>query len=189
MTVAPLENSDRVTYGLGPISRLPHVWVGFLFALAFFLAEVIEVTGGNVSGLGPYTIMSAIAGWWYWLFCVHRFHKILGELSPHVDGEPTYQTTPGKAVGYHFIPFYNLFWIFKWPSELVRYVNSQDSSAQMISGGILGTCLLLGSLLSRLLDTAIGISLTFGVGLYIAGQLRQTIKRHNQLREAANTFA
>src|SRR5215212_9223493 len=46
---------------------------------------------------------------------LHRFHKILREISLDEEGDPTYRTTPGQAVGYHFIPIYSLVWIFKWP--------------------------------------------------------------------------
>jgi hypothetical protein len=170
-----------------PLSSLPHVWVGFLFAGAFLWAEIVEAEAGNTDLIGPYTFTASLAGWAYWLFCVHRFHKILREISLDEEGDPTYRTTPWKAVGYHFVPIYSVVWIFKWPIDLVRYVNSH-SSAQMMSGGTLGTFLFGATLVVLLFDGAAGLAMIFGLGLYIASKLRQAVLEHEQLREAAGVF-
>jgi hypothetical protein len=187
MTLASLNLSNRPYPRSEPVSSLPHVWVGFLFAGAFLWAEIVEAEAGNTDLIGPYTLAAALAGWAYWLFCVHRFHKILREISLDEEGDPTYRTTPGQAVGYHFIPFYGIVWLFKWPMDLVRYVNDH-SSARMISGGLLGTLYFGSVLVLRLLDGAAGFVLIFALGLYTASKLRQAVLEHEQLREAAQVF-
>jgi len=148
-------------------SSPPWVWFGFLFALAFFASEILEVALDlDQQNSQVLFVLIVLAGWIYWLFCVHRFHKILGEMTVN-----RYPISPGEAVGKHFIPFYNLYWLFAWPSTLSKHINSRGH-VQMIPGGLIGF-LLLVSLLLRYLDGAFGLAVTFGVGLYISAKLRR----------------
>ena len=179
--------SQSPTYSSQPPSPLPRVWIGFVLAFGFLVAEVVEVTQGNESAVGPLTVAIAIAGWIYWFFCVHRFHRILGELSPHVSGEPTYPITPRQAVGYHFIPFYNLVWYFKWTRELTDFVE-RYTSVKMISEVLLGALLLLSGLTVRVIDGFVGFTLLFAATLYISRQLRRAMAEHETLRETASAF-
>ena len=122
----------------------------------------------------------------YWLACVQRLHAILNLIAPWVDGKSTYPYTPGQAVGYHFIPFYNLFWVYKWPAELSRYLR-ENTPVRMISGGALGLISLF-ALLLRFLDGFLGFSLLFLIGLYISSKLRQAMGEHERMRGAAEVF-
>jgi hypothetical protein len=162
-----LLNSDTVTKDHPAKSSPPWVWFGFLFALAFLVAEFLEVgLELDRQSFQFLFILIILAGWIYWLFCVHRFHKILGEMTFN-----RYPISPGEAVGKHFIPFYNLYWLFGWPSALSKHVNSRGH-VRMLPGGVIGFLLLL-SILLRYLDGAFGLAVTFGVGLYISAQLRR----------------
>ena len=152
-------------------SSLPWVWVGFFFAAAFLLGEfaplLSEMTESSANGL---LILIFLAGFIYWLFCVHRFHKILREMS---DG--SYGITPGEAVGRHFIPILNLIWIFKWPIAFSEYINSKGR-VRMMSGQLIGLFLLICWLL-RFVDGSIALACMFGVALYLSAKLG----RHMQL--------
>src|SRR5437867_11265734 len=102
-------------------SSPPWVWFGFVFAVAFFVAEFAELLLGlNQEAFKPLFVLIVLAGWIYWLFCVHRFHKILGEMTAN-----RYPIAPGEAVGKHFIPFYNIYWLFAWPLALSNHINSR----------------------------------------------------------------
>lgn len=175
-------------YSSRPPSPLPRIWIGFVLAFGFLVAEVVEAAQGNEAELGPFTAVAAIAGWSYWLFCVHRFHRILGQLSPHVGGEPTYPITPRQAVGYHFIPFYGLFWFFKWTRQLSEFLTTHTSVRTASAAG-LGTILLLSAIVVRAVDAFIGLSLLFAVAAYLSKKLRQAIVERESLRETASAFA
>ncbi|HZE69570.1 MAG TPA: hypothetical protein VE135_08620 [Pyrinomonadaceae bacterium] len=152
-------------------SSEPWVWVGFIFAFAFFVGEfVVLFTGMDEAGANLLLISIGLMGFIYWLFCVHRFHKILREMSAK-----SYGITPGEAVGRHFIPFLNLVWIFKWPAAFSEYINGRGR-VHMISGNVIGLFLLI-SLLLRFLDGAVGLACLFGVTLYLSAKLR----KHMQL--------
>jgi S1-C subfamily serine protease len=154
-------------------SVLPKVWVGFIFAGTFLFVEAIELSMGNEGGTGFLTSVVAIGGVIYWLFCVHRFHRILRELSA-----TKYPISPGRAVGYHFIPIYSLYWIFKWPIEFSKFINSQEF-VRMVPGGLLGFLLLLSTVLYRTVDGALGLVCIFGISTYMASKLQ----RYKQIRE------
>ncbi len=152
-------------------SSAPWVWFGFFFAAAFMIAEFVVVfTEMEESMANLLLLFIALSGFIYWLVCVHRFHKILREMSGN-----QYSITPGEAVGRHFIPFVNLVWIFKWPAAFEEYINGRGR-VRMISGNLIGL-LLLGSLLLRFVDGAVGLAGLFGVTLYLSAKLR----RHMQL--------
>lgn len=150
-------------------SSLPWVWFGFAFAIAFFAAELAELFLELDQSFQLVFVIIILSGWIYWLACVHRFHKILDEMSAH-----SYHIAPSEAVAKHFIPFYNFYWIFAWPSSLSSHLNSRGH-VRMISGGLIGLGLLV-SVLLRYVDGALGLALTFAVGMYISAKLRKHMK-------------
>jgi hypothetical protein len=162
----PLTETDEQL----PHSSPPWVWVGFLFAFAFFVIEVLFVALDlEERGVNLILMFVLIGGWIYWLVCIHRIHKILAELTRN-----KYPISPGEAAGYHFIPFYNLVWIFKWPIELSGYLNRRGR-VKMISGGLIGA-LLLVALLLRFLDGSLGMLCMFAVLVYVSAKVKQHVK-------------
>jgi Co/Zn/Cd efflux system component len=165
-----------------PKSSLPPVWVGFFFPGAFMAAEIVEIfsTGleeelSNVEVSIP-MIVIAVAGWAYWLFCVYKFHKVLDEMS-----RGKCPVMPGLAAFGHIIPFFNLYWFFKWPSELSSYLKSRGG-VQIVSGYFIGALLLIFVLTTRWFDAGIGLAGLFAVVAYVNRKLQQYIRT---LKEAS----
>lgn len=153
-----------------PKSSLPWVWVGFLFAGAFFVLEMAwALMELDELAINVVLTFIVIGGWIYFAVCVHRIHKILNELARN-----RYPFTPGEAASKHFIPFYNIVWLFKWPSELSRYINGKGH-VRMISGGVIGTLLLL-AVLVRVVDGSFGMAFLFGVMMYVSFKVKQHVK-------------
>jgi hypothetical protein len=153
-----------------PSSSPPWVWVGFLFAGAFFVIEILFVALElDEPTVDLFLTLILIGGWIYWLVCVHRIHKILAELTRN-----RYPISPGEGAVKHIIPFYNLYWVFKWPAELSDYLNRRGR-VRIISGYAIGAMLLL-SLLLRMVDGAIGMAFLFGVTLFISSKLKAHVK-------------
>jgi hypothetical protein len=153
-----------------PRSSPPWVWVGFLFAGAFFIIEIaFVVLGLDETGINLILTLIVIGGWVYFTICVYRIHKILNELTHN-----RYPYTPGEAAGRHYIPFYNLVWLFRWPAELSNYINGKGR-VRTISGGVIGTLLLL-AVLVRLVDGAFGMAFLFGVMMYVSHKVKQHVK-------------
>lgn len=150
-------------------SSPPWVWFGYIFAFTFLVCEVLEEVLELNDSLNLVMLFISLVGWIYWLFCIHRFHKILGELSRH-----RYPITPSEAVGRHFIPFYNLVWVFKWSGQMSDYLNTRGR-VKMVSGNVIGLLLLLG-ILFRFFDTAIALAWLFSVALYLSTKLRRHLE-------------
>ncbi len=152
-----------------PVSALPKVWIGFLFAAAFLVVEIREGPTYSLEEFSPTLIVIGLFGAGYWMFCVHRFHKILGEL------DSSYGISPGAAVGYHFIPFFNFYWVFKWPSEFSKFINSRKN-IKMIPGGLLGFLLLISLLINGYVNQTAGLAFIFGLSLYFKNRLSKQIE-------------
>ena len=150
---------------------LPWVWFGFVFAAAFFVEgfvaiflELDQIVARAV------LILLSLSGWIYWLCCVSRFHTILREISRNHCS-----ITNAEAVGKHFIPFYNLYWLFKWPATLTDYLDKRGR-VKIVSGNVLGAILLLSFLTARFFDAGVGLIGVFAVGMYISAKLRSHLK-------------
>ena len=148
-----------------PRTASPAVGKGFLFAGLFFVGEVTFVDYET-----PFTLLLALyGGWFYWIYCVHRMHVILAELTTY-----SYRVPPGKAAGRHAYPWYNIFWILYWSWVFAKYLNKRGR-VRIISGGLLGPMLLL-SLLLILVDGAVGLTSLFAVTMYMSGKLAKHVE-------------
>lgn len=130
------------------------------------LAEFFDVAAGFKGELGAHTLFF-IGGTVYWFFCLHRFHDILKHVS-----FGAYPISSAAAVGFHFIPFYNFYWIFKWPITFIQFLKRNQNVA--IPGWLIGLSLLLSMLVGRM-DGAIGLAIIFCILSYLASKVRQQV--------------
>lgn len=163
--------SDSLVEEVRPKTSLPWVWFGFFFVAAFVIEETLAIALEFDQEFANLVLIPiALAGWIFWFYCVYRFHKILGEIS-----RQRYPIGSGEAVGKHFIPFYNLVWIFQWPAVMSNYLNRHER-VKMVSGHLLGFFLLLFTLLGRFFDGGVGMTGIFVVGMYMSAKLRKHIE-------------
>ncbi|HEV2829370.1 MAG TPA: hypothetical protein VGW76_17360 [Pyrinomonadaceae bacterium] len=154
-----------------PGSSFPWVWFGLFFVAAFAILEALMVALELDERMATaWLILISLAGWVYWLFCVSRFHKILQQISRN-----HYPISSREVVWKHFIPFYNLVWVFRWPAELSNYLNRRQR-VKMVSGNLLGVFLLIFLLTGRFIDGGVGLAGTFTVGMYISAKLRKHVE-------------
>jgi hypothetical protein len=153
------------------VPKLPVIWVGYLLGVATIVSEFVAIglhpELAKEGGIPPlYLFLASFVGGVYWFVCVHRYHVILA----HVPGW-THPISPARAVGFHFIPFYNLYWVFKWPKEIAKFVNSRLRSPVMkpIPVGVA----VLGALVLRILDPGFGLILLFFPMSYMSECLRR----------------
>jgi hypothetical protein len=151
-----------------PRTSTPQVWIGFIFAISFLMGELVAVGSGDDDSLDTFLLLTVIAGWLYWIWCIHRIHRVLAELSNY-----RYPVEPGAAAVRHIFPIYNLFWVFYWSSKLSHYLNVRGR-VRILPGAVLGAMLLL-SLLLRFLDGAIGMASLFGVTWYISNKVKMHV--------------
>ena len=152
--------------------KFPKLRGGYLLASLSFLLLIMSNIMIAVLNLkdwtaNPVAVVFTVSGficgfvtWIYWFINVHRFHKIVSEVT-----QQSYPITPGRSVGYQFIPFFNIFWMFKWPSELAEFVNHIKGD-KVINKWAPGWYFLLAGIVSRLLG-ALGLIIDFMVLSYL----------------------
>jgi hypothetical protein len=127
------------------------IWVGFILAGAALLFGLIDVF--TQGGYGPrqqtWSSIFNLAYAVYFLVCLFQLHNRLQTAT-----KGAYPISPGKAVGFHFIPFYNFYWIFKWPAEITKFINTQAKSKRYFTG--MGGLCILGALLVGLIPIPTG---------------------------------
>jgi hypothetical protein len=161
------------------IEQLPKVWIGYLLALATFVGEALAVTRhpelmkGDGLVVPPLEIyLPAFVALVYWLVCVHRYHVVLSK----VPGWK-HSITPNKAVWFHFIPLFNLYWVFRWPGAIAEFVNQRVGRPEM-KGWIVGVGFLASALCRLLVDAALGLGILFFTCSYISAQLTRALGKN-----------
>jgi hypothetical protein len=150
---------------------LPAIWIGYLLGLATVIAEFVAVSLHpeleKEGGIPPlYLFLVSFVGGVYWFVCVHRYHVIMARAPGW-----THPISPARAVGFHFIPFYNLYWVFKWPQEIAKFVNARLRRPIMrpVAVGVA----VLAALILRILDPGFGLILLFFPMSYVSECLRR----------------
>ena len=150
------------------------VWPGFVFVTAVFAAEVFDSEQGADARAG-WTVpllVTYLPGLIYWLMCIYRLHKIMREQSGG-----TYRIKPAEATYYHFLPFFNLYWVFAWPSYFTSYLGERDMPYKSLHGVLCGAGLLTSLILVRVFDSALGMAGLFIVMALLSRWLRRFISR------------
>ena len=187
--------NDNVKSIGSPKTSVPRVWIGLIFVVAPFLLLMSGSPGyemqrfdsqGNMEDLTPsnpmipYAAILLIIGWGYWIYCIHRMHKVL------LHTKSDYPISPNKAAWFNLIPFYNLVWVFQWTNQIVKYVN-ENSSQKMLVGwtgaflcfGLVITYLFTISLFnnteSSLAIFSIALGIIMIVGIFITKKIYKTI--------------
>jgi hypothetical protein len=171
-----LSHSDSGTDRLhSQTPPLPRLWVGYLFVLAAVAAEIVAaelhpemLNGGRITP-PLYLFLVVFLGLVYWLVCIHRLHVVM----QHVPGWK-HPISPARAVGFHFLPVYYLYWIFRWPQEIARFVNLKLEHPVM-KYQIAGAISLVAFFIGPLFDPALGLFLLFFSVSYVSVWLRRAL--------------
>ncbi len=158
-------------------TQLPNLRFGFGLAIVLFVLEIVwgvqqELARGTpeAHSAGGYTAALTLAGAFvstaYVLHCVSAYHYVVN----NVDGW-SHPISPKRAVRFHFIPVFNLYWDFKWPREIARFVNWRTQSNRM-SGIMVGALVLIGFLIGGFFYVSIGLAVIVSAFAYISRCLR-----------------
>jgi hypothetical protein len=159
------------------VYRYPKMWIGIVLTVLAFLILTIGlnfVDEPDPIRNTPWLVvwvafLILIPTYVYWEICIYKLHAVLRD---HTAGK--YPITPRQAVGYGFIPFYHLYWMFRWTNQLVDFVNDADSSRR-IRRGWPGSWLLFSELFWKF-SSALSFLIKFIIGIRLTNQLRNTIE-------------
>jgi hypothetical protein len=153
---------------------LPQLWVGYLLGFATIVAEFVnaslhspDVVINEIPIPNVYLFLLMFVGGVYWLVCVYRYHVVMR----HVPGWK-HPISPARAVGFHFIPVYNLYWVFKWPQEIAHFVNWRFEQPVM-KPQMVGLVVFAAFVMRFLFDPGFGLILLFLAASYVSGCLQR----------------
>ena len=153
--------------------QLPNLRFGFGLAVVLFVLEIIwgvqkelargtsqaQSAGGYAAAL---TLVGAIVSTAYVLHCISAYHYVVNNINGW-----SHPISPKRAVRFHFIPVFNLYWDFKWPREIARFVNWRMQRNRM-SGTLAGALVLIGFLIGGFFDVSIGLAVIVSAFAYIS---------------------
>jgi len=102
-----------------------------VFVVGVVLSQLISgLSGGEIAigflallGIAFLTwLVARIMAWFYWFLLLYR----IWDLIPPREAA----TTPGKAVGFQFIPFFNIYWNFIAYGELGKYLTMRTGYSE-----------------------------------------------------------
>ncbi len=147
-----------------PHARPFPVWVGFALCGILVVIETYDASRSN-PGMTWYFFIAEVVAFIYFLMCVYRFHRILGEVT-----FGAYPIKPAEATFYHLIPLFNLYWLFAWPTKFADYVNAEHA-VKVVPGAVIGAIMIASALVAKFFDSAIGLAGYFGVMTYLTNRL------------------
>jgi hypothetical protein len=150
----------------------PKIWVGYLLGLATSIAEIVALTMhpellSEQFPIPPlYLFLANFICLVYWMVCAYEFHLILEFAT---NGE--YPIKPVRAAWFHLIPIYGQYWVYKWPRELARFVNSRFS-VPVMKPERTGFMVFLAFIFFLFLARGLGMILLFWAASYLSTGLR-----------------
>jgi len=159
----------------GAPPQFPRIWIGYLLGLATLIAEIVAVTLHPELAKEPlsipplYLFLANFISLVYWLVCVYEFHVLLMRASAGA-----YPIKPIRAAWFHLIPIYSLYWVFKWPRELARFVNSRLGTPLMRPDRT-GLAVFIAFAVFLVLSHGFGIIALFWAASYLSRCLRYAL--------------
>jgi hypothetical protein len=154
----------------------PRIWVGYLLGIATVIAEMVAISLHPELAKEPllipplYLFLANFISLVYWLLCVYEFHVVVQHAS-----SGAYPIKPLRAAWYHLIPIYGLYWVYKWPRELARFVNSRFA-APLMRPERTGLAVFLAFVVFLLLDRGFGMILLFWAASRLSRWLRLALE-------------
>jgi hypothetical protein len=100
---------------------------------------------------------------------VYEYHVVLLQVTAGA-----YPIKPLRAAWFHLIPIYGLYWVFKWPRELARFVNSR-LQAPLMRPDRTGLLVFAAFAAFLVLDRGLGMILLFWTASYLSRCLRYAL--------------
>jgi hypothetical protein len=151
----------RLKFGFGTVAIL------FVCQVVWGIQRVLQPGSAEAGGYAAaLTLISAFVLAAYMLHCIHAYHYVLSQ----IEGW-THPITPKRAVRFHFIPLFNIYWNYRWPREVARFVNWRMQRHRM-SGGLVGTLILVGFSVAGFFDLVLGVLVILSTFAYISRCLR-----------------
>jgi hypothetical protein len=114
----PMPLTEETLLGPSPL-RLRPLWVGLAMLVAGFLLFAVVIAPTNWDATLSAAALCSSPVFVYYLMIVHRIVRVVRAR----DGGSFLKYTPAAAVWKHFVPFYGIYFLYRWPCDVEKYVN------------------------------------------------------------------
>jgi hypothetical protein len=156
----------------GALPPFPRIWIGYVLGVATLIAEMVAITLHPELAKEPliipplYLFLANFISLVYWLVCVYEYHVVLAQAT--AGG---YSIKPLRAAWFHLIPIYGLYWVYKWPRELARFVNER-LQVPLMRPDRTGLAVFIAFVVFLVLDRGLGMILLFWSASHLSRCLR-----------------
>lgn len=157
--------------------------------IATMVAEIVAVQLHPELAKGPavipplYFFLAVFIGGVYWLVCVHQYHVVMNRIPGW-----KHPISPARAVGFHFIPIYNFYWVFKWPQEIAKFVNWR-LGRPLMKPQMVGLSVLAAFVVRFVVDPGLGLILLFVAASYVSVCLRYALLSPHETAGGSEPFS
>lgn len=152
------------------LKEMPSILGGFIFtalSYAFILGVDFPGPEGELPTMLVLPVAVALFGpWVYWLYCVMKFHDAIWAVEGY-----RHPISSNEAVSLQLVPLANIWWSFRWPSEIARFVNWRRQEKAM-RGWVAGLLVMAAALTTAFVWT-LGAFFLFAAGGYISTHMRK----------------
>ncbi len=114
--------------------KFPSMFPGYALGIIVIgLQLMITLSGidkikndGSAELMSAFPMILSIGAQIYWFVCVYKTHKNLMLVT-----KGSYPVSAAQAVGLQFLPFYNIYWMFKWPAEIIDFVSTLKKTREL----------------------------------------------------------
>ena len=111
--------------------KFPVIWPGYVLVGVALLFGIVEISMHPQVKFSIVGFLIGIVAIVYWNVCLYKMHKaILAMAGNH------YPISAARAVGFGFLPLYNIYWMFKWPGEMINFVKNRTSNHRLTNGNL-----------------------------------------------------
>ncbi len=130
------------------------------------LAAIIPL-GVSAAGLAVFGLLAVVSGLLAVVFGLRILHKLWSLIPNHKA-----RTTPGKAVGFLFIPFFNLYWNFVAIYGLAKALNTETGRRSVSEvASFIYCCSFMVAAMASLVNTMEDRTLIIAIGYIVGGVL------------------
>jgi len=159
--------------------RLPKFWILYLLGAIFFIVEIVEglmMPSSSNEETYIWSYLFGIGSYIYWWVCVYKLHTVIRNF------DASYPITPGKAVGFNFIPIYNIYWFFKWPAEVTKFLKTKNPQLR-IWKGTAGIGMFAAIVIGRTFDGALALIIFAVIGQFFSRNIAKIIESDEEADE------
>ena len=116
--------------------KYPNTNLGFILFAIYFVVTIVLVASPSNNPESALTIfyLFTLGLFVVYLYYIFLFHSILNDLTDN-----RYPISASRSVWGHFIPIYNIIFIFTWPNAFADYYNENHRSKRLVkfAGGLI----------------------------------------------------